>query len=182
MRLASRHPASEYIPRSSSVPVRARGWPGERVPRNRWRARAKRAENPPSHLFLAFDPRDHVGSGLALVTGEFPEHLPGGIQQDDGRKTFLVDSILLAEVFILLLQFGGLLLPLRIIDVHQDKIFRCVSGEFPTGKHALPHFDAWPAPVRAVKIEKHTFVLRLCLFECLLVIGSPLLGRKCTTR
>src|SRR6476661_7478271 len=130
MHPASRHPASKCIARSSAAPVRARGWPAEKVPRNRWRARARRARDPPSHLFLALDPRDHVGRTFAIVASEFPEHLPGGIEQDDGWETFVVDAVLPAEFFVLLLQFVGLLLSLRIINVHQDKIFCGVGGEF----------------------------------------------------
>src|SRR5437762_7813366 len=159
MRRASRRPASECNPRSSVTPVRAPGWPAEKVRRNRWRAPAVRARNPSSHLSLALDPRDDLGTRLALIASEFANHFPGGIEEHDGWETFFIDAILLAQPFILLLQFGRLLFPLRKIDFHQNQIFRGVGGEFLAGSHRLPRAEERPAQTGAVKIKNNFLVL-----------------------
>src|ERR1043165_6717164 len=103
MHRASRRPGSEYIPRSFAERARERGSPAEKALRNRSRARAKPAAKPaPSHLFPAFNPRNHVRHRLAIITAEFAKHLPSGIEQNDRRKSFFIDAVLGTKLFILL--------------------------------------------------------------------------------
>src|SRR3981081_3630794 len=67
-------------------------------------------------LLLALDPRDKSSGGLALVPRDLAQHFSRRVEHHDGRKSFFIDPVLFAQLLILLLQFGGLLFPLRIID------------------------------------------------------------------
>src|SRR4051812_1576658 len=91
-------------------------------------------------LFLAagaFDPRDEIVRRLAAVAGKFADFSSQGIEQDQGRITFLVDAIFLRELLVLLDQLGRLLLCFRIIDFDKDQVLVGKSSKLFCRKNGL---------------------------------------------
>jgi len=62
---------------------------------------------------------------------------------------------------------------LRKINQHENEVLVGVILEFLGPEDFLVHADTPWAPVGAGEIEEDVLVVRLCLFDCLVIIGEP---------